>query len=488
MAIDFGGVLTTDNYSTAFVPKINEAVKALAMMLDPSTASYTGAPPTNAKRINAGVLEQFNGTSWTAQSINGISYAASVASTAGKFSVGGALDVTGAVTLTAGTVNGVAYINGSKVLTSNALLTFDGANLGVGAAASAWGAGYRVAQLANYGALFDVNAGQAGQVANLYNNGTNWVARTANRSLAYVMDVPSGSHLIYSQQTTSAGAAVTLTQIAEFNLAGNLGLSTSPFGWGPGYRAFDIYTYGAFAASNGGTVNMLANLFSNGTGFQAKTTNRSLLYQQDVGSGSHTWLTGASTAAGSTVTLSTLLQLDSAGNLGVGGNAVNSGAGTVGIQAIGTSQAMFDAYLASTRAATFGATSSAVTIGAVTGVPLNFVTSNATRVSIDAAGVFTYASLEVGFRDMPRVTTGLVRGKCYDATGNFTLNTGTADGGLYAVYNTTSSAIAITEGSGMTLRLGGTATHGNRSIAPYGMAMIWGRSTSEAVMWGVGVS
>ncbi len=71
MAIDFGGLATTDNYSTAYTPKINEAVKALAYMLDPAYASYTGTPFTGSKRFNGGVLEQFNGASWVAQTLGG---------------------------------------------------------------------------------------------------------------------------------------------------------------------------------------------------------------------------------------------------------------------------------------------------------------------------------------------------------------------------------------------------------------------------------
>jgi hypothetical protein len=43
-------------------------------------------------------------------------------------------NLTGNVTLDAGTANGVLYLNGSKVATSGSALTFDGTNLGVGAA------------------------------------------------------------------------------------------------------------------------------------------------------------------------------------------------------------------------------------------------------------------------------------------------------------------------------------------------------------------
>ena len=44
------------------------------------------------------------------------------------------LSASGAVTLSGGTANGVTYLNGSKVLTTGSALTFDGTNLGLGAA------------------------------------------------------------------------------------------------------------------------------------------------------------------------------------------------------------------------------------------------------------------------------------------------------------------------------------------------------------------
>jgi hypothetical protein len=60
--------------------------------------------------------------------------------------------LSGNLTLSGGTANGVLYLNGSKVATSGSALTFDGTNLGVGAA-SGTSSGYATApQLLNYSA------------------------------------------------------------------------------------------------------------------------------------------------------------------------------------------------------------------------------------------------------------------------------------------------------------------------------------------------
>ena len=50
------------------------------------------------------------------------------------------------------------------------------------------------------------------------------------------------------------------------------------------------------------------------------------------------------------------------------------------------------------------------------------------------------------------------------------------------------SAITLTQGSGLTLRLAGGATTGNRTLAARGFATIWFNSTSEAIVSGTGVS
>ncbi len=121
MAIDFGGLATTDNYSTAYTPKINEAVKALAYMLDPAYASYTGTPFTNAKRFNGGSLEKFNGTIWVAQALGGAfngtvgattpsTGAFTALSASGAASVGAGLAVTGALSVSGAISNTGGFI------------------------------------------------------------------------------------------------------------------------------------------------------------------------------------------------------------------------------------------------------------------------------------------------------------------------------------------------------------------------------------------
>lgn len=70
MAIDFTKPAVGGNYSTGVLQPINDAIKALAMMLDPGVAGTITSPVTGIKRLNAGLFEQWNGTSWVAYALS----------------------------------------------------------------------------------------------------------------------------------------------------------------------------------------------------------------------------------------------------------------------------------------------------------------------------------------------------------------------------------------------------------------------------------
>jgi hypothetical protein len=78
-------------------------------------------------------------------------------------------------------------------------------------------------------------------------------------------------------------------------------------------------------------------------------------------------------------------------------------------------------------------------------------------------------------------------GTVYARTADTTIPTA-ATGDVYSVYNNSASAITLTQGSGLTLRLAGTATTGSRTLAPRGLATIWFNAADDAVCTGAGVS
>lgn len=103
--------------------------------------------------------------------------------------------------------------------------------------------------------------------------------------------------------------------------------------------------------------------------------------------------------------------------------------------------------------------------------------------AVDAAA--TISSNLIGFRDIPRQTSGWNRGQCSAISAGVTLNTSDMSAGYtFSLYNDSASSITITQGAGVTLRLHGTATTGNRTLSARGFATIWCNSGTEAIVLG----
>jgi hypothetical protein len=132
-----------------------------------------------------------------------------------------------------------------------------------------------------------------------------------------------------------------------------------------------------------------------------------------------------------------------------------------------------------------------------------FSTNNGSSatLSISSGGVTSYndgiISAEIGWRSLPPSTpadasTLIVGMRGRMVVGGFTSLTVPsgvfARGDLVTIYNDGTATMTLTQGSGLTLRLGGTATTGNRSIAGRGVCTILFNSASEAIATGAGVS
>ena len=107
---------------------------------------------------------------------------------------------------------------------------------------------------------------------------------------------------------------------------------------------------------------------------------------------------------------------------------------------------------------------------------------------LDVQGVVKAGGVEVGYRDRPRTTDGLERGKVYVTTSRVLVEAGPAAGSSYSVYNQGTDPLAIAEGNGLTLRRAGSEETGDRILAGHGLAEIWFNSPDEAVVFGAGLS
>jgi hypothetical protein len=118
----------------------------------------------------------------------------------------------------------------------------------------------------------------------------------------------------------------------------------------------------------------------------------------------------------------------------------------------------------------------------------------ATLANAALTGTPTHGGIEIGYRRVPAasVTTGSVvaadSGKCVYATAGVTIPNGVfQQGDVLTIYNNTASSITITA-SISTLRLAGTATTGNRTLAQRGIATVLFNSGTDAAITGSGLA
>jgi hypothetical protein len=125
------------------------------------------------------------------------------------------------------TTNYVPYGQGTTSLNQSAGLQFNGSNLGINIASSAWGSTFRATQIGSYGAFI---AGQTGQAqvfvgTNAYYNGANWVYLNSATASRYYQ--ATGSHVWDTAGAGTAGNTITFTQAMTLDAAGQLGVGVT---------------------------------------------------------------------------------------------------------------------------------------------------------------------------------------------------------------------------------------------------------------------
>lgn len=109
-------------------------------------------------------------------------------------------------------------------------------------------------------------------------------------------------------------------------------------------------------------------------------------------------------------------------------------------------------------------------------------------------GTATVNGVEIGFRNIPRRTTSGTavvgdRAGCVAVTSGFTIPASVFSAGdAVSLYNDSASPVTVTQGAGLTLRLAGSSTTGNRTLAARGLCTIWFNSATEAIISGPGLT
>ena len=103
------------------------------------------------------------------------------------------------------------------------------------------------------------------------------------------------------------------------NSSGNVGIGSVPDAWASGYTAIDVGSAGSvWGTTAGATLTAISdNTFFDGGSYVAKNTGLGSMYFQNLGA--HHWRSFPSVSAGADQTASDKMQLNSAGNLIIGG-------------------------------------------------------------------------------------------------------------------------------------------------------------------------
>jgi len=179
------------------------------------------------------------------------------------------------------------------------------------------------------------------------------------------------------------------------------------------------------------------------------------------------------------------MRIDSTGN-------VNIGPGSTPAEKLQVT--LGNIRLSDTYYLTWGGSNNYIT-GSNADNTVSIATNGTVRFTIGSTGGVTSSNIPdaVGYKGAPRSTTTTTAtvsdvGKCIAIVNNITIPSGTFSAGdELTIYNAGSGGLAIIEGSGLTLRLGGTGNSGNRGINQYGRATIWFNSATEAICYGAGV-
>ena len=137
-----------------------------------------------------------------------------------------------------------------------------------------------------------------------------------------------------------------------------------------------------------------------------------------------------------------------------------------------------------------------VTAGNITTVGIvSAATVSTTSFSAGNTATVTSANYTIGYRDLPQLTSfGTLAatdgGKHYYGSGTITVPTNAAVSLAVgtAVLIIASSATTISPAGGVTLRLGGTASTGSRTLAQYGIATLVKVATDTWYISGTGLS
>jgi len=146
---------------------------------------------------------------------------------------------------------------------------------------------------------------------------------SANSYLRFITSADTNGYVGYESNDMVIYA--NNSKVATFDSSGNVGIGVTPSAWDT-LPAIQVSTYGGLSAGGGYTrLSSNAYLSTYPNTWSRIATNTASLYEQ--GGGQHVWSTAASGSAGTAISFSEAMRIDSSGNLLVGTTDSAPGAG-----------------------------------------------------------------------------------------------------------------------------------------------------------------
>jgi len=281
--------------------------------------------------------------------------------------------------------------------------------------------------------------------------------------------------------------------------SGNLlvGAGTSAVNYVPPGTNGQVLTVvaGAWTAAtptSGGVTSVTASAPLSSSGGSTPDISLGTVPAGQGGTGQNTYTTGDILYASNSNTLSKLAGVAVGNALISGGTAAAPSWGKVGLTthvtgtlAVGnggtgtTSSTGSGSNVLSTNPSISGATLTSPALGTPTSGTLSSCTVDGTNA--------------VGFKNIPQTTSTTLAstsvGKHHYVSAGVTINTGVFSAGdAFMIVNSGTGNITITQGTSVTLRLAGTATTGNRTLAQKGIASVLCVAAGDFIVSGAGVT
>lgn len=165
-------------------------------------------------------------------------------------------------------------------------------------------------------------------------NGTTGVAvPLGTASAPGVSNTTSATTGIYNPTSTTLGLSTNGTERMRIDSSGNVGIGITPSAWSSSYSALQMTGPSMWGGT--GLGHLSVNTYYDGTNYKYINTDAATDYYQF--SGTHVWRYAALGTAGTNVTFSEAMRIDSSGNLLVGNASAVANSGK--IQTSGTSTA-----------------------------------------------------------------------------------------------------------------------------------------------------